>query len=247
MKKEETPLCYAKNYTKVCPILATHDTFEQAHYHLHECISNYHNPTLFRFNLNSFIQSLRNITFALQSEKQKIPDFDNWYSKMQEELRKDELLKRFVEGRNIVVKQGMLETKSKISTGLFKYRQEKACVILDVSPFTESKDVFEMSKKVWIPGFVSEEHFFIGEEIGIKREWIVETISNNEIIGDCNKAWITLGILVGEAHKILGVDFKFTDACHKNYEDYQIMTETDLDPKLPEKWGWIEKKNKRKR
>lgn len=238
MSKERIPLCYVKNYTKICPILATHDIFEQAHYHLHECIKNYHNPTQFRFNLNSFIQSLRNITFALQSEKRKIPDFEIWYSEIQEILKNNDLLRKFVEGRNVVVKQGMLETKSKISTGLFRYRVEKACFILDVSPFTESKDVFELSKKLLIPGFVSPEHIFIGEEIGIKREWIVETISKNEIIGECNKAWKTLGIVVGEAHKIMGFDFKFTDICHKNYPDYQIMTETDLNPKLLRKWGW---------
>lgn len=62
---EKRPQCYGDGYTAICPILATHDTFEQAHYHLHECIINYHNPTQFRFNLNAFIQSLRNITFAL--------------------------------------------------------------------------------------------------------------------------------------------------------------------------------------
>jgi hypothetical protein len=132
----------------------------------------------------------------------------------------------------------MLESKSKISSGLFKFRKEKACVILDVSPFTESKKIFEFSKSIWIPGFVAPEHYFIGEEIGIKREWIIETISDSEIISECNKAWVTLGDLVGEAHDLMNTDFKFTDRCHINIEDYQIITETDLDPSLVYKWGW---------
>ena len=78
----------------------------------------------------------------------------------------------------------MLESKSKISSGLFKFRKEKACFILNVSPFMESKKVFEIAKNIWIPGFVAPEHYFIGEEIGIKRDWIIETISENEIISD---------------------------------------------------------------
>ncbi|WP_057938817.1 hypothetical protein [Algoriphagus resistens] len=248
-EKPETEriLCVGANYTKVCPILATHDTFEQAHYHLHQCILNYHNPSQFRFNLNSFIQSLRNITFALQSEKRKIPDFDVWYSKKQEQLKENDLLKKFVEGRNVVVKQGMLESKSKVSSGLFKFRKEKACVIMDIPPFTESKNVLELAKKIWIPGFVAPEHIFIGEEIGIKREWVIESISEKEIISECNSAWIALGNLVGEAHNKICVDFEFSDYCHHKYEEYQIMTETDLDPNLIYKWGWEEKKRKRKK
>lgn len=234
-------LCVATTYIKICPILSVHDTFEQAHYHLHQCLINYHNPTEFRYNLNSFIQTLRNITFALQSEKRQIPNFEEWYSEKQSKLKENQLLKNFVEGRNIIVKQGMLESKSKISSGLFKFRKEKACFVLNVSPFIESKKVFEFSKSIWIPGFVTPEHVFIGEEIGIKREWIIELISENEIISECSKAWIILGDLVGEAHNLLDVDFKFTDVCHKNIEDFQIMTETDLDPNLIYKWGWEEK------
>lgn len=162
-------------------------------------------------------------------------------------MKSNQLLKNFVEGRNIVVKRGMLETKSKVSSGLFKYGKEKACIIHEVSPFLKSEKILEFGKKAWIPGFVTEDHIFIGEEIGIKREWIAESISENELIGECNTAWIALGNLVGEAHDILGYDFKFTDHCHKSYRDFQIMTESQLDPSLPEKWGWNGKKKSRRK
>ena len=60
----------------------------------------------FAFELCAFIESARNITFALQKEHANNPKFKEWYNKKQEEMRKDELLKFFIEKRNTIVKEG---------------------------------------------------------------------------------------------------------------------------------------------
>jgi hypothetical protein len=62
-------------------------------------------PRLFLTDLNAAIQALRNITFRLQNEKSRIPDFERWYQGEQDAMRRDPLLARFHHSRNVVVKQ----------------------------------------------------------------------------------------------------------------------------------------------
>jgi hypothetical protein len=118
--KEDNKICSSSNYHQVCAIPNSHDKFEEAHYFLQMMMINYHHADGFRYSMNAFIQALRNITFALQSEKRNIPDFDSWYVDRQKWMKENELLKKFVEGRNIVVKRGNLEIKSEAYIGLFR-------------------------------------------------------------------------------------------------------------------------------
>ena len=82
-----------------CPIPSTHDKYFEAEYFLTRMIKNYHNPFPFQFNLNAFIQALRNVSFMLQSEENKFTGFDEWYQRTRETMRANPLLKRFVEAR----------------------------------------------------------------------------------------------------------------------------------------------------
>ena len=47
----------------------------------------------FRALFNSFLQSSRSITNALQKEGKQLPEFTNWYLMKQDEMRNDELLR----------------------------------------------------------------------------------------------------------------------------------------------------------
>ena len=68
------------------PIPSTLDKFHEAFFFLNQTMRSYHAPTEFRFNLNAFIQALRNITFMLQSEENKPERFAEWYAAKQEEM-----------------------------------------------------------------------------------------------------------------------------------------------------------------
>jgi hypothetical protein len=65
----------------------------------------YHDPAPFRYAMNAFLQALRSVTFRLQKSLAHENGFTEWYSERQESMRQDKLLRSFVEGRNIVVKQ----------------------------------------------------------------------------------------------------------------------------------------------
>ncbi len=108
-----------------CPIPDTHQKFKEATYFLGKCAEHYHMPAEFQYNLNAFIQALRNTTFMLQSEPSKPEGFGSWYASKQAEMRQNDLLRRFVQARNIVVKQSSLKAQSTACSGLFRGRRFK--------------------------------------------------------------------------------------------------------------------------
>lgn len=231
-------LCNPLNYHQVCTIPNTHDKFEEAHYFLHMMINNYHHEDGFRFNMNAFIQALRNITFALQSEKRNIPNFDTWYEEKQQWMKASPLLKNFVEGRNVVVKRGNLAIKSEAHIGLFRYRKSKLGMVMPVNPFLSSEDLLRNAEKHFIGFLIDEEHSAIGEQLGLLRKWVVEDFGEDEVLQLCFEAWRMIGQLVTEAHDLLDLEFYVPIDCEELPEKYQVLLETDLNPKLIDKWGW---------
>lgn len=71
-------------------------------------VEEYHDPDPFRYNLNAFLQSLRSVTLYLQSEGSDADAFPAWYEGEQDGMRGDALLRRFLEGRNVIVHKGPL-------------------------------------------------------------------------------------------------------------------------------------------
>jgi hypothetical protein len=235
---EDKMQCNMSNYHQICKIPNTHDKFEEAHYFLHMMINNYHDSDGFRFNMNAFIQALRNITFSLQSEKRNIPNFDTWYAEKQQWMKESLLLKNFIEGRNIVVKRGNLAIKSEAYIGLFRYRRHKLGMVIPVNPFISSKDLLKTAEEHYVGFLIDEEHSAIGEQCGILRKWVVEEIGEEEVLQLCFQAWRIIGQLITEAHQILDFEFNVPVDCEESPENYQVLLETDLNPKLAEIWGW---------
>ncbi|PHG79761.1 hypothetical protein [Bacillus wiedmannii] len=235
---ESKNICSESNYHQVCKIPNTHDKFEEAHYFLHMMINHYHNADGFRFNMNAFIQALRNITFALQSEKRKIPNFDSWYEEKQKWMKESLLLRNFVEGRNIVVKRGNLAIRSEAHVGLFRYRKHKLGMIVPVNPFLSSEELLQNAEKYFVGFLIDKEHTAIGEQCGLSRKWVVEDIGEGEVLQLCFEAWRIIGQLLIEAHNLFDLEFHVPVDCEENPENYQVLLETDLNPKLIEEWGW---------
>lgn len=235
---QEEKKCPMQDFYNICPIVNTHDKFEEAHYFFHMMIFNYHYSDVFRYNLNAFLQSLRSVTFVLQNEKDKIPNFNEWYELEREKMKENILLKNFVEGRNIVVHSGMLKAKSKASIGLFRGRKEKLCLHSDIDPFSNSKKLLESALNQFTGFIIDEEHSAINEQLGIRRKWIIEELGDSEVVELCYKAWENIGDVVKDAHNKLGFEFEIPEDCKNELSKHQVLLETDLDPSLIEKWNW---------
>jgi hypothetical protein len=224
----------------VCPILATHDKFEEAHYFLHGLMRNFHEPEEFRWNLNAFLQATRSIRDMIESELKNRKGFREWYQTWESFMDQDDLIRRFRKGRNIVVHRGMLRSKSSVEAGAFRGNLLKAALSMEIDISERSEDILHFIKEHFIDLVGGEEHPFIGEQLGVRRTWIVEESGNEDVFTLCNRAWCRMSEAVSAAHEFAGAKHPVVSEHNKAHrlENINLLLESDLDPTLPEKWEW---------
>jgi hypothetical protein len=223
-----------------CPIPSAHEKCVEARYFLIQCLLNYHAPQPFLHNLNAFIQAFRNITFMLQSQDGLPSTFQEWYVTKREEMRKLPPLRRLVDARNIVVKQSSLTTKSNVMCGLFRGRRMKLSMNIDIKPFTETEKLLALTSKFVGDFFLGGKHSVVGEQAGVERVWVAEEIGEGEVIGWCIEALNYMIALIEDAHRILGRTSGMELFGLEDMREFTVMLETDADPTLISKWGWLE-------
>jgi hypothetical protein len=219
-----------------CPIPSTHDKLNEAQHFFDQILRNYHRPWEFQFSLNAFVQAVRNITWMLQSEEHKPAGFDEWYEQQQAAMKASALLRRFVEARNIIVKRSSLTSKSSARVGLFRGRAMKLAIIRDLPPFVDTYKVLANAAADGMQ-LVDKEHTAIGEQIGVERTWIVDELGDGEAATHCLEALNFMGELVASAHRLVGVNDEHTEI-RVDMRSVQVLLESDVDPRLIEKWGW---------
>src|SRR5947207_8464481 len=110
--KKQHKVPTASDPEKGCPVPATHRRLHDGHQNWHETCIKYSDPEGFRIALNATIQTLRNVTWILQSELKHSAGFDAWYATWQDKMKNDKRMRWLVEARNKLVKQGDLQTHS---------------------------------------------------------------------------------------------------------------------------------------
>ena len=221
-----------------CPLAETDDRFGEAHYFIERMMVEYHEPMAFRFNLNAFLQALRNVTFVLQKDLSHRDGFREWYRERQGTMKEDPLLPKFAAGRNIVVKQRSLEINSKAEIGLFRGRTLKLAFSMDVPVHQSSKHIVENIAP--ITGLIEPEHFAIDEQYGVRREWNAPELGDGNVITLCDLAWVKIGQVLSEAHDFAGWHSVPPGEHGHKAENCDVLLEMDIDPSLPQKWGWVE-------
>lgn len=238
MPRQETQVAEHNEFK--CPIPATHDKYQEAHYFLSRMLQEYHLPDTFRWNLNAFVQALRGVTFMLQSEMAHVERFETWYKGQQEIMRDDPLLRLFVEGRNCVVHKRMLTRRSIIEVGLFRGRNKFKFGFtgIEVSPDMPSELALKRAVEQFVGFILDKEHSAIGEQIGVRRKWIVEELGTEEVISLCDRAWARIGKVVAGAHALVNAKFEPPPEEVHDIERACVLLESDVDPSLPRKWRW---------
>lgn len=224
-----------------CPVPATHIALTEATLHIAYMCEHYHMPRLFLTDLNASVQALRNITWKLQHEKSRIPDFARWYEEEQVAMRNDPLLVRFRDSRNTVVKQSGLEARSSFRSGLFRGRRMKLAVGLNLPLMTASADeLARLRASSFAAHILGSDRSAIGEQLGVERTWIVEELGESEVVSLCTSVRNKLGDLVSRAHARSDSSFRCEPLLCDDYDRqrFQVLLETDINPSLSKKWGW---------
>ena len=228
-----------KPFEENCPLPSTHQRCAEAQYFLEQSLIHYHFPMRFLHNLNAFIQALRNITFILQSELSHQEKFKTWYEAKRAEMKLIPSLKKMVTARNIIVKQSSLATSSKVSCGLFRGRRMKLSINIEVDPLTDTRPVLAATTKFVGNLFLGDKHEQIGEQAGVERTWIVTELGEMEVISECLQCLNYMLVLVDGAHRLCGA-VSGMQTVNYDLPTFFVLLESDIDPNLPAKWGWLE-------
>ncbi|MEH3067361.1 MAG: hypothetical protein PGN15_04625 [Aeromicrobium erythreum] len=213
-----------------CPTPTAHARLREAHKHWHDALEGYQDPESFRIALNACIQTLRNVTFALQKEKRLVPDFDNWYSKHQGEMGDDFVMRWLLSARNRIVKQGDLETHSvatvrfttdyfaaaaEVTDSLAGVERAAAPEVADKSskPPEEDGEAVAASSPFLALGEMIEE-FFNNKQIpravradssvSIERSWRADDLPAQELLDVLAHGYGVLSRILDDAHRRVG-------------------------------------------
>lgn len=222
-----------KNHTPIriddghCPIPATHRRLAEAHLLWHQALSSYQVPDAFRANLNAIIQALRNLTFSLQSEKEAIPNFSEWYAEWQKRLAAEPDAKWLIDARNIVVHQGDLELSSTALVRVLTWKDD-VLTELQVPPAAPASlilnniPVLDLLEGLRIPMADLRD-----AALEIERRWSVAALQGRELLETLARVYGLLSEVVLDAHaQVNRFECIPMDAAHPDFRSAYHRTGT---------------------
>ena len=190
-----------KNHEKRCPLAVVDRRLAQVHQHWHEAEQAYFDPEDFLVAIQTAIQTLRTVTFILQSNKRLFSNFEVWYDPWQDKLRADPLMRWMVDARNKIEKQGDLEMHSFV-------RAEIMASYYDDGPREDvSAELFQSPAELirQISSDSYKAHAFKDGILRLQRRWIENTLPDHELLDAVGLAYGKLAELVADAHLQLGL------------------------------------------
>lgn len=193
----------------VCNVVQAHKRLLEAHRLWHQAMEAYFDPEGFRTNVNAAIQALRNVTFALQNEKQKIPGFDTWYPRWQERLKSDEIMRWLCDARTEIVHRKDLEMHSTAAVTVRCYETIlKASVRVPL--FLSGKTILQFLEE---QEYIDEAMKDTDAYAVVERRWAVEAFPQYDVLYLLAYGTGQLAQMVGEAHAAAGIGMDCCSVC----------------------------------
>lgn len=225
-----------------CPLPMSHDRAIEASHFLSRMEHDYHDPQLFRFNLNAYLSSLRAVTEMLLKETERLGKGPEWKVARQV-FSDDTVLAKFTAARNAALHQKAIYDGSQVDAGMFRGRKLKLAFQLHVDHDQKSGEWLKRLQTHAVGLFIDEKHSVVGEQLGVSRTYIIPKLSAEEdALRASRRAFARMTKVVDAAHKIFGMSGgALEDDQMLNSHDIShimVLLESDVDPTLPDKWGW---------
>lgn len=110
----------------------------------------------------------------------------------------------------------------------------------EIKLFTETEKILEVTSKFVGDLFLGGKHDIVGEQAGVERTWVVEELGDGEVVTKCIEAMNYMIALVEEAHQLSGCSSGLEYFGLADMREFSVLLETDTDPSLFAKWGWLE-------
>lgn len=227
----------------ICVLPTAEDRFEEALHFMQRLESEYHDPRLFRFNLNAFLASIRSAVELLHKEMEQRGSNPEWLP-VKAEFRDDADISRIAKGRNVTLHQKAIYDGSRVLVGLFRGRSHKLSVGGDVGHDKTGHQILELWQESKLAGmFLDEDRSDVGEQYGVWRQYFIKELhETDEALVACWKAIIRTWDLLAAAHAVCGATPYEVPAkellATETILRVTVLLETDVDPSLISKWGW---------
>jgi hypothetical protein len=201
------------------------DRFQEAHFWIHQMEMNYHTSDPFRWNLNAFLKSIKEVPLLLKAALQNDKNWIDWYRPRADELRTDPLISTLSMKRDLVVHRDMLVPKSTGSVGTTELRGMKIYMGVPINPFDDSeiamKRYLDVAKTTGdVLGILSRDEDSIP---CVFRAWQLPEFEK-ELVLLCSEAWLRIGQDLTKTLEWLGEQVPPYDLdCRHRNKGYQFM------------------------
>ena len=160
-------------------------------------------PEEFRIAIQTVIQTLRTVTFILQSNKENIPEFEEWYSSWQGRLKNDPLMRWMVDARNKIEKEGDLEVHSFVRAEVFAsyLSEEVPSIEVPAHLFDDTPTILHN-----LPRGDLGDHIVKHGALRVQRRWVENTLPNYELLDATAIAYGRIAEIVCDAHHQIGIN-----------------------------------------
>ncbi|MYW04526.1 hypothetical protein [Streptomyces sp. SID3343] len=179
-----------------CPMPNAHRRLMDCHATWHAMADAYMEPDSFRMHLNTLIQSLRNVTWLLQKQKNNLPGFETWYPILQEEMKTKEVMRWIVKSRNRIVKEADLELLSQVKVQWMRDWLNGGHQVFSFPP--------RLSTESMIQGIFSMPSRPYEGVLTIARRWVDKELPERELLDATRDAYIELNRVILVAHEQVG-------------------------------------------
>ncbi|OUZ11055.1 hypothetical protein BHE97_06400 [Aeromicrobium sp. PE09-221] len=222
-----------------CPVPLAHERFSEAHWFMHQMMTNYHTPLTFRFSANAFLSALKSVVDMLRLDLERAGQ-NEWRRARFEALKGDSVFAAFSHGRNIVLHQGALVQSSRVEVNLFKYNRRKLSFGWERKSDEPSANVLERVRATNL--LFPDDRRPEGEQYVVRRIYYEPKLSaDHDVLTASHIAWTVVGAFLRDAHNLLGFSFDDHDDEHSadhDVEHWWDYRETDAYPEILQQWGW---------
>lgn len=196
---------------KTCPLEKTHTRLHQVHEHWHRVAADYPEPDDFVTSLNAALVMLRSVSFMLNKEKERVPDFESWYEPHIDRYATDPLMRWLKEARNFVEKEGDLELHSTARVRLLGAPGEPPEGDINADPLLTQHEIAEMLASMF-PRAAKHNGL-----LSVERRWVAASLPEHELLDVLAHGYGVVAEVVADAHKQCGVLMQtFGDEAHED-------------------------------
>ena len=181
------------------------DRFREAHYWIHTLEQHYHRADPFRWHLNAFLKSIKEVPHLISMGLQNRRGFSKWFKSERDRLTADPLMNYLATQRDFVVHRGMLVPSSHGSIGITEGRGFKLGLTFPVHPLEDSDDAMHRYlHHVMEHGDFLQ--FLLPDDDSmpcIHREWKLPAF-DHELVELSSRAWLRTGETVNAVVAWLG-------------------------------------------